>query len=391
MRGIAVEHASRSPGRNGVTVSALMVGLAIMIGVLVMVRSFRHTVELWVADTVLADLVVAPSMWLSGTEAGTVGRSLPPSWLTLLASVPEVAAVDSYRDVRIQVNGQRVAVVSRDLRLHAQWSRYLVRRGDSTEQLIRAADMDGLLISEVLANRLGVKEGSTLEVMTPSGSRQFPIVAVFYDYSTDGGKLLMDRALYRSLWHDDLVTVFPVYLRAGSNIDRAREKIIKQLSGAAGGGLPPLVISNIELREEILDIFDRTFLLTYVLEAIAVVIAMLGIVNTLVTSVLERRREFATLRAIGGSAEQIQQLVLWEAAYLGVIGIALGLVGGGLLSLLLIKVINKQSFGWTIQMIVPIGALIQAVTLAIIATLVAGYFPARWAARQPIVDGLREE
>ncbi|MEQ1847750.1 MAG: FtsX-like permease family protein, partial [Nitrospira sp.] len=178
---------------------------------------------------------------------------------------------------------------------------------------------------------------------------------------------------------------------AGGSIDRVRERIIKQLSGAAGGGLPPLVISNTELRKEILDIFDRTFLLTYVLEAIAIVIAMLGIVNTLVTSVLERRREFATLRAIGGSPQQIQQLVLWEAAYLGVVGIALGLIGGGLLSLLLIKVINKQSFGWTIQMIVPVGALAQAVALAAVATLVAGYFPARWAARQPVVEGLREE
>jgi putative ABC transport system permease protein len=368
-----------------------MVGLAIMIGVLVMVRSFRHTVELWVTDTVLADLVVAPSMWLRGTEIGGAGRSLPPTWLNVLSSIPEVAAVDSYRDVRVEVNGQRVAVVSRDLRLHAQWSRYLVRKGDSSEQLRRAADTHGLLVSEVLANRLGVEEGSILEILTPSGHAQFQIVAVFYDYSTDGGKLLMDRALYQSLWHDDLVTVFPVYLSAGSNIDRVRDRITEQLSDAAGGGLPPLVISNTELRKEILEIFDRTFLLTYVLEAIAVVIAMLGIVNTLVTSVLERRREFATLRAIGGSSEQIQQLVLWEAAYLGVVGIALGLVGGGLLSLLLIKVINKQSFGWTIQMIVPVGALIQAVALAAVATLVAGYFPARWAARQPVIEGLREE
>lgn len=391
MRGIAVEHASRSPGRNGVTVSALMVGLAIMIGVLVMVRSFRHTVELWVTDTVLADLVVAPSMWLRGTEIGSAGRSLPPTWSDILSSIPEVAAVDSYRDVRVEVNGQRVAVVSRDLRLHAEWSRYLVRRGDSSEQLRRAADIHGLLVSEVLADRLGVEEGSTLEMLTPSGPARFPIVAVFYDYSTDGGKLLMDRALYQSLWHDDLVTVFPVYLNTGSSIDRVREEITERLSRAAGGGLPPLVISNTELRKEILEIFDRTFLLTYVLEAIAVVIAMLGIVNTLITSVLERRREFATLRAIGGSAEQIRQLVLWEAAYLGVIGIALGLIGGGLLSLLLIKVINKQSFGWTIQMIIPFGALLQAVGLAAIATLVAGYFPARWAARQPVIDGLREE
>ncbi len=391
MRTIAVEHASRNPGRNGVTVSAFMVGLAIMIGVLVMVRSFRHTVEVWVADTVLADVVVAPSLWLRGTEIGTVGRSLPQSWTSLLSSIPEVAAVDTYRDVRMTVNGYRVAVVSRDLRLHAQWSQYLVRHGDSSEQLNRAAEIGGLLVSEVLANRLGVQEGSILEIMTPNGVRPFPIVAVFYDYSTDGGKLLMDRALYQSLWHDELVTVFPVYLRERASLDRVRDRITEQLSSVTNGGLPPLVISNTELRKEILEIFDRTFLLTYVLEAIAVVIAMLGIVNTLITSVLERRREFATLRAIGGSSAQIQQLVLWEAIYLGAIGIVLGLIGGGLLSLLLIKVINRQSFGWTIQMILPIGSLVQAVALAVLATLVAGYFPARWAARQPVVEGLRDE
>ena len=391
MRTIAVEHASRNPGRNGVTVSAFMVGLAIMIGVLVMVRSFRHTVEVWVADTVLADVVVAPSLWLRGTEIGTVGRSLPPAWTTILSSIPEVAAVDTYRDVRITVQGHRVAVVSRDLRLHAQWSQYLVRNGDSSEQLNRAAEIGGLLVSEVLADRLGVREGSVLDIMTPSGVRRFPIVAVFYDYSTDGGKLLMDRALYQSLWHDEFVTVFPVYLHERASLDRVRARITEQLSVVTKGGLPPLVISNTELRKEILEIFDRTFLLTYVLEAIAVVIAMLGIVNTLITSVLERRQEFATLRAIGGSSGQIQQLVLWEAIYLGAIGIVLGLIGGGLLSLLLIKVINKQSFGWSIQMIIPIGSLLQAVALAVLATLVAGYFPARWAARQPVVEGLRDE
>lgn len=391
MREIAVDHASRNPGRNGVTVSALMVGLAIMIGVLIMVRSFRHTVELWINETVISDIVVAPSAWLRGSEAGSTGRSVPPFWLSVISSLPEVAAVDTYRDVRIEVNGQRVAIVSRDLRLHAQRSRYLVREGNSSEQLNRAADIGGILVSEVLANRLGVREGQTLEVKTPEGVRTFPIVAVFYDYATDGGKLVMDRTLYQSLWHDEQVTVFPIYLKVGVDIDQARNAIAARLQPVIGQGLPPLMISNGELRKEILDIFDRTFLLTYVLEAIAVIIAMLGIINTLITSVLERRREFATLRAIGGSEGQIRQLVMWEAAYLGLVGIALGLVGGGLLSVLLINVINKQSFGWTIQMIVPISAVLQAVALAAAATLIAGYFPARWAAQQPVVEGLGEE
>ena len=389
IREIAINHAARNPGRNGVTVSALMVGLAIMIGVLIMVRSFRHTVELWINDTVIADIVVAPSIWLRGAEAGSVGRSLPPSWLPILMAVPEVAAVDTYRDVRIDVDGERVALVSRDLRLHAQRSRYLVRRGDSSEQLTHAAETGGILVSEVLANRLGVQEGQSLEINTPEGRRTFPVVAVFYDYATDGGKLVMDRVLYQSLWHDDQVTVFPVYLATGAEIEQARRAMTTELQAVIGRGVPPLMISNAELRTEILQIFDRTFLLTYVLEAIAVVIAMLGIVNTLITSVLERQREFATLRAIGGSAGQIRQLVLWEAAYLSVVGIGLGVIGGGLLALLLIEVINKQSFGWTIQLIVPVGPLVQAVGLTAAATLMAGYFPARWAARQPVVVGLR--
>ncbi|MBM4126069.1 MAG: FtsX-like permease family protein [Nitrospira sp.] len=391
MRDIAIDHASRNPGRNGVTVSALMVGLAIMIGVLVMVRSFRHTVEVWVAETVIADVVVAPSLWLRGTEAGSVGRSLPSSWSAVLASIPEVSAVDTYRDVRVVVNGQRVAIVSRDLRLHARMSRYLLRQGDSSEQLNHAADVGGVLVSEILAGKLGVQEGDSLDIVTPEGRKQFPIVAVFYDYATDGGKILMDRALYQSLWHDELVTVYPVYLAAGVDLDRVRNTMAARLQDAGGGRFPPLLISNAELRTEILEIFDRTFLMTYVLEAIAVIIAMLGIINTLVTSVLERRREFATIRAIGASEGQVTQLVLWEAVYLGVVGIGLGLVGGGALSLLLVNVINKQSFGWTIHMIIPWGGLAQAVLLAGGATVVAGLFPARWAAQQPVAEGLRDD
>ena len=391
MREIAVEHAARNPGRNGVTVSALMVGLAIMVGVLIMVRSFRHTVELWINETVIADIVVAPSTWLREANSGTGVKTLPPQWREVLAAVPGIADVDTYRDVRVEVNGQRVAIVSRDMKLHARRSQYLVRRGDSTALLNEAVDRQGVIVSEVLANRLGVQEGAILTIMTPEGPWQFPVVAVFYDYATDGGKLVMDRALYQSLWRDETITVFPLYLSQGQQVNEVRQRIAERLRELDVERLPPLIISNAELRREILDIFDRTFLLTYVLEAIAVIIAMLGIVNTLVTSVLERQREFATLRAIGGSERQIRHLVLWEAAYLGAVGIALGLVGGGLLSLLLIKVINKQSFGWTIQMIVPVGALMQAVGLAAAATLVAGYFPARWAARQQVVEGLREE
>jgi putative ABC transport system permease protein len=291
----------------------------------------------------------------------------------------------------VEVAGRPVALVSRDLRLHAQRSRYLMIHGDSTDVLLRAAETGGVLLSEVLANRLSLREGSKVSITTPTGPTAVSVEGVFYDYATDGGKMVMDRTWYQRQWHDDLVTVFPIYLAAGADVDRVRQSIVTQIAGLDGVTVPPLVIRNHELRKEILDIFDRTFVLTYVLEAIAVLVAVLGIVNTLVTAVLERRREFATLRAIGASTMQVERLVLWEAAYLGLIGAALGVVGGLMLALVLIHVINKQSFGWTIQMTVPGGVILQAVGLALTAALVAGYWPARWAARQPVIEGLREE
>jgi len=391
LRLIAADQAARHPGRNAVTVSALMVGLSIMIGVAVMVRSFRDTVEIWVDETVMADLIVAPQSCLQGKQAGQASRALPGTWRSTLSAIDGIAAVDTLREVYVDVAGQPVALVSRDLRLHAQRSRYLMLHGDSSAALQRAAETGGVLLSEVLANRLRLYDGDKVSITTPAGPTAASVEGIFYDYATDGGKIVMDRTWYQRQWHDDRVTVFSIYLAAGADAEHVRQSIMTHVAGLDGVTVPPLVIRNHELRQEILEIFDRSFLLTYVLEAIAVLVAILGIVNTLVTAVLERRREFATLRALGASTRQVERLVLWEAAYLGLIGAVLGVAGGLLLALVLIHVINKQSFGWTIQMTVPGGVILQAVGIALTAALVAGYWPARWAARQPVVEGLREE
>ncbi|RPJ34073.1 MAG: ABC transporter permease, partial [Planctomycetaceae bacterium] len=369
LRLIAADQAARHPGRNAVTVSALMVGLSIMIGVAVMVRSFRDTVEVWVDETVMADLIVAPQSWLQGKQAGQASRALPGTWRSTLSAIDGIAAVDTVRDVSVDVTGQPVALVSRDLRLHAQRSRYLMLHGDSSAALQRAAETGGVLLSEVLANRLRLREGDKIPITTPAGPAVVSVEGIFYDYATDGGKMVMDRTWYQQQWHDDRVTVFSIYLAPGADAEHVRQSIVTHVAGLNGMTVPPLVIRNHELRQEILEIFDRSFVLTYVLEAIAVLVAMLGIVNTLVTAVLERRREFATLRAIGAGTRQVERLVLWEAAYLGLIGAVLGVVGGLLLALVLIHVINKQSFGWTIQMTFPGGVILQAVGLALTAAL----------------------
>ena len=314
-------------------------------------------------------------------------RRMPLVWRERVAAVPGVEAVDTYRDVAVEIDGRPVSLVSRDLRLHAERSRYLFLEGDSTERLNRAVSEQGVVVSEVLAGRLGLDAGGTLTLMTPAGARAFPVTGVFYDYATDGGKLVMDRSLYRSLWDDDTTTAIAIYLTPGADAGDVRRRVDESM-GQVGQAV---TISNAEIRKEILAIFDRTFRVTYALEFIAVAIALLGIVNTLLTSVLERQRELATLRAIGASAGQIRRLVLWEGLCLGALGACLGAAGGVALSVLLIYVVNKQSFGWTIHFHFPVWLVLEGVVLAVGAALAASYLPALWAARQPVVEGLRYE
>jgi putative ABC transport system permease protein len=391
IRHIAREQTTRGIGRNAVTVSAFLVGVAIMVGVMVMIRSFRDTVEMWIDQTVMADFIVAPAGWPHVQQGGTLSNTLPSAWRTELAATEHVTAVDAYRDVRIELQGRPVALVSRDLALHAARSRYLFTEGESPAILARAAAGEGAIVSEVLANHLHATRESRLSVMTPAGEKSVAVLGIFFDYATDGGKIVIDQSLYRRWWNDDEVTLFPVYAAPDADPERTRSAILETLRQKSPGGLLPTVLSNGELRREILIIFDRTFTLTYVLEGIAVIIAMLGIINTLVTSVVERRRELATLQAIGGSRRQITALILWEAGYLGLLGTTMGLLGGLALAWILIRVINRQSFGWTIQASWPLGLMAQVAAMALIASLVAGFWPARWAARQPLIEGLRYE
>ena len=387
MTRLAVDQIARSSGRNSVTLSAFLVGIAIVVGVGVMIESFRDTVERWIDQTFLADLVVTPHEGGLKVDPGQNVFRISPEMVRRAGAVPGVAAVDPYREVRIQVGFTEASLVARDLALHAERSQYLFVDGDSSRRLRQALEEHGVVISEVLAQRLQVNVGDILSLPTGAGQKDFPVAGVFYDYTTDGGKIVLDRSLYERWWGDRTATLLAVYLEPNANDQRVRG----DLKQAFGPLLPVSIISNTELRDHILEIFDRTFRLTYGLEIVTVIVGLLGIINTLLTAVVERQREFATFRAIGGSRRQVQGLVVRESLCLGTLGFVLGLLGGILLAGLLISVINKQAFGWTIHMTIPVKTLLEAGLVAVGTGLLAGYLPARWATRGTIADGLRYE
>ena len=152
-----------------------------------------------------------------------------------------------------------------------------------------------------------------------------------------------------------------------------------------------MVAPNSELRRNAIAIFDRTFAITWALEAVAIVVAMLGAANSLLALVLDRRRELGLLRYLGASTAQVRGMILTEAGLLGALAILLGLALGFALSLLLIFVVNKQSFGWTIQFHLPWALLGGALALVWLVTVLAGIYPARMATRLDPLDAIREE
>ena len=225
----------------------------------------------------------------------------------------------------------------------------------------------------MLAKWAGLPLGDRAVAMTVAG--------VYYDYSSELGYVIADSSTLLKYLPNQPVTNLAVYLQPGSDTTAVRRRI-----EALTAGSRIAVAENRTLRLAAVVVFDRTFAITYALEAVAIIVAMLGAANSLLALVLDRRREFGLLRFLGAAPAQIRRMVLIEAALLGLLADLLGLALGFVLSLLLIYVVNKQSFGWTIQFHPPVSLLAGALSLIWLATLAAGLYPARVASRLNPID-----
>lgn len=177
-----------------------------------------------------------------------------------------------------------------------------------------------------------------------------------------------------------------LWIRSGVDIHEAKKAVEK-----ASAGSSVVVFANRSLREEAIRIFDRTFAITYALEAISVVVAVMGVAGALLALVIDRKRELALLRFMGASKQQIRKMVISEAGMLGLIANFAGGILGFLLSLVLVFVINRQSFGWTIQFHWPVAVLFTGVTVIFLATVLSGLYPAQIATRLNPIDEVHEE
>jgi putative ABC transport system permease protein len=196
----------------------------------------------------------------------------------------------------------------------------------------------------------------------------------------------MDRQTMLRYLPDPTPSNLAIYVAANASVEAVRQEITQ-----TSAGYRVLLASNQDLRTEAIRIFDRTFAITYALEAVAVLVAVMGVAGALLALVIDRRREIGLLRFLGAAAGQVRKQILVEAGLLGLLANFAGLAQGFALSLVLIYVINKQSFGWTIRFHLPVMVLMGGLSVVYLATVLAGLYPAQVAVRLNPLEAVHEE
>jgi putative ABC transport system permease protein len=366
--------------RTSIASAALSLATGMMIAVALMVGSFRETVRIWVDQTVSSDLWLRPSKGFSNAQVAV----FPPEVADAVAQLPFIEAVDRIRGRDVVYQDSLIAVGTGDFSIASRFSSLpMIEPRSASAALREAVRTNGVFVSESFALKFEKGVGGTVEL----AGQRFPIVGVYRDYSSDRGVVVMDRRIYQRTFNDDRVNTIVVYLKPGITTEFARKELERTISPRFNA----FVVTNGEVKTEVMRIFDQTFLITYALLGVAIVVAVMGIINTMSALILERTRELAFLRIGGLSTGELRTMIVLESTLLGVASIAAGLVMGYALSWILIYVINKQSFGWTIDFYTPTPLIVGSLAVTLLASALAGLAPARLATRMHVASAIKSE
>ena len=377
--GLAVEFFSRSPTRAAATVSAIMVGYALVIVLGSVVHSIQHTLASWITYTFASDLTVGTA---PGLNSGTFDTALTMQ----LVRLPGVASVERYRKSLSLYEGQPVVLGTIDRHNRPDKAPLLVVHSRPAAYE-KAEAGDAVFVSESFAFRYGSHLGDHLALDTGVGRRSFEIAAIVRDYTLDLGTILLDINTYQTLWRDTRLTYAHVWKSHSADLGRLR----KAVAGVLGDNPQVGVITNSDFRAEVEERVRNLLRVLGSLQILAATIAMLGVVNFLLAAILDRRREIGLLRSIGVTRSQIRQAVIIEAGLIGLAGAGLGVFEGLSAGFLMVTHSMRVTMGWSLDFSFP-TALAASTLLAITATAaLAGYIPAHRVTTGTVLAGLRTE
>jgi putative ABC transport system permease protein len=383
LAGLAPRNVIRSQSRTAVAVAALMIAVAVTIGVQVMIASFRSTVTIWLEQTMRGDVYIS-TQGLSSTRLDT---PLDPQVIDLIQSYPKKQSSVAIRVTAAETEQGPVEIVATSPQRPLNPRLFRVVQG-SPEQAWKMVTDGAILLSEPLANRLGIsKPGGSLALLTPDGWHSFPIVGIYADYASTRGTVRMSLDVYRRLWKDDRLNGLVLFLAPDTDVDTVTTDLRNQLTSFPKVQVNPSAV----LRKDALVVFDRTFAITTAMQFITTIVAFIGVLSSLLALQLEKARELGILRALGLTIAEMRRLTLWETGLLGASAGLLALPVGYILAWILIFIINQRSFGWTLQMQVDPAPFVQAFFLSVAAALLAAIYPAWRLSHMEVADSLRGE
>jgi putative ABC transport system permease protein len=312
---------------------------------------------------------------------------LPATLARELRTIEGVLEVDALRSRSIPYQDRQVVLNIADLDVFARHTEYPFLEGDHHAIFAEVTSQDSVIVSENFRYRFAVQRGDRVTLPTPEGPRSFRVAGVSIDYSSDQGTIVMHWGTFRKYWTEDVVDTIGVFVRPGANLEAVAAKIKQHF----GRSHRLFIFSNQAFKKEIYQLIDQSFVITYALEIIAIAVGIMGIATALYTSVLERQRETSVLRALGAFRQQIRKIIMLESGLLGLLGVGVGTVCGACLSVILVYIINRQSFGWTLRLTFPTWTLVVDLGLIFLTALAAGIWPARQASKVRLTETLRME
>ena len=377
LRGLAVRLRA-----TAIAVAALAVAVSMLTGITVMVASFRETLTVWVEGTLRADVYVTTKSWARSTGPAPMDTSFLP----VVRQMPGIAGIDLVRTFTAYVSGRRVAFGGVDFGSGFPQTRYPFLQTDGAGPIAQVHRDGAVIVSEPFARKTGRWSGDSVTVTGSRGPATLPIAGVYYDYASEGGYITMDLATMDRVFGPGPLTNVAVYL--DGTVDPARTV---DAIRALVPGTPLDVRSNRGLKDEVYRLFEETFAITRILQVMGLLIAACGITLTLLVIARERISELALYRALGAVREQLFVLFLGKGLAMAVLALLLGVIGGSLLALVLIFVINRAYFGWTIQAFWPWGTLLWQAAAIVMVAAAAAVYPALRAAATPARELSRED
>jgi putative ABC transport system permease protein len=379
---LAADSMIQAPRRTSGAVAALMLSLALVISLGGLAKASYTSIRNWI------DVALNPDFFVSASEKITRRDFvLPPSMYGALERIEGVEEVQGARSGRILLDGSPVMLTAIDIRKISRRSKLPPIAGRQPEMYDIAARGEGIIISDNLAIMRGYTLGQVLSLPTPSGALKLPVVGIVIDYSDQQGSVLVDLAVYRKWWNDDRYHAFRVYVKKGYDQAVVRQRILDQL----GKGQRLFVFTNEELRDYILQLTDQWFAITYIQIAVAVLVAILGIVNTLTVSIADRKRELGVLQAVGGLRSQVRHTIWLEALAIGAVGLALGFLLGAVQLYYSLEIARRDLAGVRLDYEYPVGIALALLPAILGAAFVAALGPAETAVRAPLVEALEYE